>query len=236
MISVCMATHDGERYLRAQLASVLAQLAPDDEVIVVDDRSADASVQLVESFEDIRIRMLSNPQRLGAVRTFERAIEAARGELIFLCDQDDIWLPGKVARFIETFAADPRTMLVISDAQLVDAEGGLLAASFFAQRGGFTSSLLANLAKNRYLGCTMAFRATLRQRILPFPPDLPMHDMWIGNLARLTGKVAYIDTALIAYRRHGDNATSGRRAGLAQMLVWRWRLARSLLVRALTGR
>jgi len=236
MISVCMAVCNGQRYLAAQLDSVLRQLPEDAEVIVVDDCSTDASLELIAAIKDGRIRTLRNSKRLGVVATFERAIAEARGELIFLCDQDDLWTPTKVERFVATFGADAGILLAISDARLIDGEGRLLAESFFAQRGGFVPGFLANLVRNRYLGCALAFRAMLKPAILPFPPDIPMHDMWIGTLAAVKGRVAYIDEALIDYRRHQGNASPSRHAGLMQMLIWRWRLAKNLLLRALRRR
>jgi len=233
MISVCMAVCNGQRYLQEQLASVLSQLPEDAEVVVVDDCSTDASLALIAAFDDGRIRILRNGERLGAIKTFERAIAEARGELIFLCDQDDIWAPSKVERFVAAFAADAGVLLAISDARLIDGEGRLLAESFFAQRGGFVPGCLANLARNRYLGCALAFRAALKPVILPFPGDIPMHDMWIGILASLKGRVTCLDEALIAYRRHQSNASPSRHVGPLQMLIWRWRLAKNLLRRVL---
>lgn len=231
MISVCMAVYNGERYLRQQLASILVQLAADDEIIVVDDGSSDGTMDLVRALHDPRIRLHANPGNLGVLRTFERAIAEARGEIIFLSDQDDVWLPGKVSRFLQAFGSNPGIVLVISDAQVIDAGGQLLAASFFQERGGFAAGWLRNLAKNRYLGCAMAFRSSLKEVVLPLPRDIPMHDMWIGILASLRGSVKYIAEPLTAYRRHLSNASRITHAGLSQMLVWRWRLAKNLLLR-----
>jgi len=236
MISVCMAVYNGQRYLAAQLDSVLRQLPEEAEVVVVDDCSTDASLEVIAGFSDGRIRILRNSERGGVIRTFERAIAEARGELIFLCDQDDLWAPSKIERFVAAFGADAGVLLVISDARLIDGEGRLLAESFFAQRGGFSPGYLANLVRSRYLGCALAFRATLKPIILPFPPDIPMHDMWIGSLAHLKGHVTFIDEALIAYRRHQDNASPDHHAGFLQILGWRWRLAKNLLLRALSQR
>lgn len=233
MISVCMAVYNGKRFLCEQLASILCQLATDDEIVVVDDGSSDDTLELVKGLNDPRIRVLVNSCNQGVLRSFERAIKEARGDIIFLSDQDDIWLPRKVCRFLEAFSVDGHIVLVISDAQVIDEEGKELAASFFAQRGGFVSGWFANLLKNRFLGCALAFRSSLKDVILPFPKDIPMHDMWIGTLADLKGRVKYIDEPLIAYRRHLSNASPIKRAGLLQIIVWRWRLSKNLLLRSM---
>ncbi|MES3023178.1 MAG: glycosyltransferase family 2 protein [Pseudomonadota bacterium] len=237
--SVVMATYNGAAYVERQLASILGQLGADDEVIIVDDHSRDATVALIAGFNDARVRMHRNPANLGVQRSFEKAIGLATGDIIFLSDQDDVWHPEKVARFARAFAERPEVTLVLSDARIVDRHGLQLQPSFFAIRGGFAPGLVSNLVKNKYLGCVMAFRRVLLDKMLPFPPDIPQHDMWIGLINALYGRAHYIDLALVDYRRHDANASptsSNTRGSLVQMLGWRWALVTGLAARAYARR
>ena len=227
-LSVAMATYNGERYLATQLHSILSQLGADDEIIVVDDASTDRTLDAIASIGDGRVRVLRNERNVGVFATFERALGATRGDLIFLSDQDDVWLPGKVRDVVDRFERDPAVLLVLSDAEVIDEQGRVTQPSFMALRGGFRPGFAATLVRNRYLGCTMALRRALLDSVLPIPRDVPMHDMWFGSLAVLQGRVDYIDRPLVQYRRHGGNVSPSRRQSVGQMLRWRWNLLRNV--------
>lgn len=230
-VSVCMAVHNGAKYLIPQLQSILAQLGTADEVVIVDDASHDDSVALLRALVDQRVRVFRNDENLGVLPTFERALRLAHGEILFLSDQDDLWLPGKVRTMMEVFASHPEVTLIASDARIIDGSDSVVADSFFARRGRFAAGVLHNLFKNKYLGCTLAFRRSMLERFLPIPPDVPMHDMWFGIINAMFGKTHYIDQPLVAYRRHAANASPAVRASLLQGLVWRWGLIRNLAAR-----
>lgn len=231
--TVAMATFNGYRYLEAQLRSILGQLGPSDEVVIVDDASTDDTRSLIASLADPRVRLIAQAANAGVRASFERALRAARGEVVFLADQDDVWLPGKLDALV--VAMQSGAILALSDACVIDSEGREIERSFQARRGGFHGSFAATLIKNRYLGCSMAFRRELLEDILPIPPSVPMHDMWIGALASLRGRVAYVDRPLMQYRRHGGNLSPARRADLGQMLAWRWQLLSLVLRRRWRG-
>lgn len=235
-VSVAMATYNGERWLPLQLRSILDELEPADELVVVDDASTDRTRALLAEIADPRVRVLHNARNLGVRATFERALGATAGDIVFLADQDDVWLPGKRQALVDAIAADARNVLAIGDAEIVDGDGARVAESFMRGRGGFRGSLFATLVKNRYLGCALAFRRELLARVLPIPEDVPMHDMWIGALAACTGRVVYVDRVLMAYRRHGDNASPSRRADVGTMLRWRWCLLKNVVLRLLRAR
>jgi glycosyltransferase involved in cell wall biosynthesis len=232
-VSVALLTCNSTRWLQPQLQSVLDQLAPADEVVVVDDASTDGTVAMITARGDARIRLLANDRNRGVRAGIERALIACRGEIIFLCDHDDVWLPGKRDALVAELQAG--AVLALSDASVIDGDGRQTEASFMARRGGFHGSLAATLWKNRYLGCAMAFRRELLADILPIPAAVPMHDMWIGALAALRGRVAYVDRPLMQYRRHGGNVSPERRAGLSQMLAWRAQLLSLVMARRLRG-
>ena len=235
-VSVCMAVHNGARFLQPQVDSILSQLRPGDELLVVDDASSDASPTILESLRDARLRLYRNDQNLGVVRSFDKALRQASGEIIFLSDHDDVWLPGKVAASLAVFASRPDVTMVVTDAKLIDENGSVTKESFFAERGHFAAGFLHNFLQNKYLGCTLSFRRSMLRYFLPIPADVPMHDMWFGLLNSIYGKTFYIDEPLTAYRRHGGNATPLVTSGqLGKILRWRWRLATNIGARVLRG-
>lgn len=220
-VSVVMAVFNGEQFLQTQVESVLSELRPGDELIIIDDASNDASLALLRGFSSPAVQIHSNPSNLGVTGSFERGLQIAAHEFIFLCDQDDVWLPGKRAAFVSAFERDARTLVVISDAHLIDASGSVTASSFMATRGGFRGSIFGTLVRNRYLGCAMALRRELLIAALPIPRSAPMHDMWIGALGSILGRVHYIPVPLLQYRRHGGNVSPSRRQGWSRMVRWR---------------
>ena len=229
-ISVCMATYNGSTYLGAQVSSILQQLSPDDELIVVDDGSSDNTLALLRDIGDRRIQVHGNPRNLGPAHSFGRALALATGDVVFLSDQDDIWLPGKVEAMLKVLAHND---LVLSDCSVTDGELKVLHPSFFKLRGA-RSGLWHNLVRNSYLGCCMAMRRELLIYALPLPARVPIHDWWLGLVAEAFGRPALLNEPLILYRRHGANASSAAepsRASRMKQLRWRIHLCTALLRR-----
>jgi glycosyltransferase involved in cell wall biosynthesis len=235
LLSIALASYNGERFLAAQMRSILSQLDENDELVIIDDGSTDRTLDVVDSFGDDRVRVLRNERNRGVLAAFERALLATRNEIILLADQDDIWLKGKVSSMVDRFSRDPSTLLVLSDAEVIDEEGRIIKSSFMALRGGFHPGFVSTLVRNRYLGCTMAFRRSLLEFALPIPTDVPMHDMWLGALAACVGRVVYIDRPLTQYRRHGGNLSPDRPQRIVTMLRWRWQLLKNVLMRLSRG-
>jgi glycosyltransferase involved in cell wall biosynthesis len=229
MISVCMATFNGNKYITLQLESILMQLNEGDEIVIVDDASTDETVQLIKNIQDSRIKLFENMQNMGVIPSFSRSIYLARGEVIFLSDQDDIWLPNKVKEVMNIFAKKMDTTLCLSDAKIIDGTGSIRKNTYFQIRGKFTPSLFQNIIKNRFLGCSISFKSSMKEHILPFPKNIPAHDMWIGIMNLIYGKVAYIDKPLFLYRRHTENVTSMSHAKIHTVLKWRLALVYRLL-------
>lgn len=218
MISVAMAAYKGEQYIAEQLRSILEQLGPDDEVVVSDDLPGGATASVVKKIQDAdpRVRYLEGPGK-GVICNFSHCIGATRGDVIFLADQDDVWLPGKAASV--TAALSDGALLCLHDAKVTDAQLRVTQDSFFRVHGS-KPGYWRNVLKNSYMGCCMAFRAELKPYILPIPENVPMHDQYIGLTAEQHGDVVFLDEPLILYRRHGDNVT-GRPTGVLQKLKWR---------------
>jgi len=203
-----MATYNGEVFLREQIDSILPQLSFDDELIISDDKSNDTTVAIINEFKDNRIKLIFNQNKKvkrahPAISNFENALKHAKGDYIFLSDQDDIWKPNKISLTIEYIK---KYDLVLSDCELIDKNGILLYNSFF-ELNQSKKGLFYNLKKNSYIGCCMAFKRELLKIILPFPKDIPLHDVWIGFVAELKFKPYFLNEKLICYRRH-DNVTS----------------------------
>lgn len=226
MVSVVMAAYNGEKYIREQLLSVLKQLSENDEVIISDDHPYTGTYEAVKEYieSDGRIRYIKGPGK-GVIKNFENAISAAEGDYIFLCDQDDVWLDGKV----RAVSAELRNgaVVVMHDAIVTDENLNPVKQSFFEVMGSGTG-IIKNIIKNTYIGCCMAFSKSLKPFILPFPDDLPMHDQWIGLAGEKAGRVALIKEPLIYYRRHSGAVTGGR-TSFSQKLKWRISIIKAVM-------
>ena len=210
MISVCMATYNGAKYIQEQIDSILPQLHPDDELIISDDNSADTTREIVLSYGDPRIKLLHFLQNKPSGVTKDRfvtnnffhALSHAKGDYIFLCDQDDIWLPNKITRCLETLQhAD----IVTHNCTVIDGHKTLLHDSFFElahTKKGFWPSFLK---MGTHLGCCMAFRRSVLKTILPMT-TVP-HDTWICLLTELLYTTMLLPEPLVMYRRHSANVS-----------------------------
>ena len=232
MISVCMATFNGGKFIREQLESILSQLPPDAEIIIADDGSTDDTLLVVDSLNESRIRVLPAERHLGVIYNFERALRASKGEIVFLADQDDVWLPGKVEKCL---AALNEADLVMHDAFLLGLSDAFESA--WGRNGKlsdirtYRSGVVANWWKNSFTGCCMAFRRKVLDKALPFPKNLPMHDQWLGLVAEKNFKVKFIDEPLVEYRQHSSNATHIEKspAGVLQKIKWRVDLLKAII-------
>ena len=234
MISVCVATYNGEKYLEEQLDSILQQLSETDEMIISDDKSSDNTKKILEKYyTDRRVKIIDGPQK-GVIKNFEYAIQHATGDIIFLADQDDVWLPNKVAHTKEMFDQNKNSLVIISDLIIVDKNLVPIKNSYFAYRNVQTG-FFKNILKNKYIGAGMAFRKELKSAILPFPKAIPMHDMWIGVMAG--NRVKLLHEPLTLYRRHGENTSEiSTTASFKQQFRWRWALISSIVKRKIFGK
>lgn len=224
-ISVALAAFNGEDYIESQLESVLSQLRMGDEVVISDDSPNSKMSNLIKNMSknDARIKYVEGPCK-GVIKNFENAIKNTTGDVIFLCDQDDVWLDDKVKsvmREIEN-GAD----LVLHDAIVTDNKLNIIYESFFINHNS-KSGFLNNIIKNSYMGCCMAFKSKLKDDILPFPKGLPMHDQWIGLVAEKKYKVKFLNKPLIFYRRHDKNVTGGK-TKFKNKIEWRANLCKNL--------
>lgn len=201
--SVCMATYNGERYIEEQISSIISQLREGDELIISDDSSTDNTLRIIESFHDSRIVLYKNQTFHSHVYNFENALKHAKGDYLFLADQDDIWVPQKLETMLKLLEKND---LVLSDARVIDEHKNILSDSFFTFNHS-KKGLMKNLYKNSYLGCCMAFNRKILDIALPFPKNINMHDWWIGLIAETHGSVYFTNDKLIQYRRHDNTLT-----------------------------
>ena len=211
MISVCIATHNGAHYIKEQIESVLCQLGPKDEIIISDDGSNDKTIEILLAFNDKRIIICSFKQpkkskhsHIYVCKNFENALKHAKGDYIFLADQDDFWMPNKVEKCLEALKTHT---LVVHRAEICDGELNPTGRLMYKDEFVFKNYLA--LKRGKYYGCTIAFRKELLKWILPFPSELILHDQWIGCMAELTGNVYYEREPLMKYRWHGNNTSGG---------------------------
>lgn len=212
MVSVCVATHDGEKYIKSQLISILEQLDKNDEIIISDDGSSDNTINEIRSLHDRRIKLYQmNHALIGkrphyyVTKNFENALEYAKGDYIFLSDQDDVWMSNKVQYCIEVLQTCD---LVVSNMECVDSEMNLLNKKIYNSEFHFHNYLMRN---GKYYGCSLAFKRKVLNYVLPFPEKLLLHDFWIGFLVECLGEVRYVDVSLAKYRVHADNTSATQR-------------------------
>lgn len=236
MISVCIATFNGEGYIKEQLDSILAQITPHDEVVVCDDGSSDATLSIINNFNDARIRVFENPVRLGYVCNFERALTLSAGDYIFLSDQDDIWLPGRIVEMINSLNGNSKALLVASNFDLID-EAGIAVGEFRklnpVSRFGVVNICLIFLGRMPYYGCTFLFKRKVLDYCLPIPSGIESHDIWIALIASLFGGVINIPGATLQHRIHSRNVTVKNRRSPFVVLKSRARFFTALSMRFL---
>jgi glycosyltransferase involved in cell wall biosynthesis len=233
-ISVCIATYNGEKYIYAQLLSIIDQLLANDEIIISDDSSTDGTLKIIESFNDNRIRIFRGQKFKSPIFNFENAIKQSTGNYIFLADQDDVWLPGRVQKTIDLLTID-NCKMVLLNGYIVDENLNLLKGTLFDDRKP-SRSVFKNIIKNSYTGCCMAFTADIKKFILPFPKNIPMHDQWIGLVCGFFFNTGFITEPLLYYRRHDSNAsfTGGKsNFNIFTQLTFRIRVLYALLKRIL---
>ncbi|MES2092853.1 MAG: glycosyltransferase family 2 protein [Actinomycetota bacterium] len=216
-VSVALCSHNGAPYIEAQLLSILHQTVLPAEIVLSDDASTDDTVAIAQrvtrDHPDVALTVLRNPVALGVTTNFERAIRACSGELIALCDQDDVWHPDRLARVVREFDGRPELDLVFTDARLVDSRGVSLGLTLFgvlklapADRDAVHSGdgFAVFMRRNIATGATTMLRRRLLNSALPFPSGW-VHDEWLAAIATVVGRVDLVDETLIDYRQHASN-------------------------------
>lgn len=207
MISVCMATYNGEKYVKQQLQSILEQLSDDDEVIVSDDKSTDGTLDVIKSLNDKRVRIFVNQrskhglEKIQLVTTnFENALNHSHGDIIFLSDQDDVWADDKVKvslKYLEKYD------YIVSNYYITDENLNVVKES-----NNIKNRWKYLITSTPYTGSCAAFKRKVLDKAMPFPKGLQSHDRWIGFIASFFYKYDVIPEKLLYYRRNNGSAST----------------------------
>lgn len=211
-----MCTYNGAAYLQEQLDSLDAQTRRPNELVIFDDASDDGRTrEILKAFArraKFRVRLYINQATLGSKKNFEKTIRHCRGDIILLCDQDDVWKANKLARIEEAFLSLPDVGLVFTDAEIVGENLQKIAGSLW-ESASFPSEsqelikqsnfFQALLRGNVVTGATLAFRSTLRRLVLPIPEEtILQHDAWIALIISAVAPLFFLNEPLIKYRQH----------------------------------
>jgi len=213
-VSVALATYNGARYLQDQLDSIIHQKLKPDEIIVSDDHSTDATLDILEKYQSKGlIKFFSNPGK-GVIANFKNAVSNCNTEnYVALSDQDDIWDADKLevsAAALSQIDDGHSPAIVFSDLLVVNENNEVTNKSFFKEIVGanpVNEKLVSLLFSNKVIGCTTMFNTSMRNSFEVMPAGVCMHDYWIALIAFTFGRHHYIDRPLMRYRRHSNNVT-----------------------------
>lgn len=242
IISVALCTYNGEKYIVEQLQSIINQTRKPNEIIICDDSSIDRTVELLKfiNFEAIKVKIIVNSTRLGVAKNFEKAIKLCSGDIIFTCDQDDIWEQNKIEKIEEIFTSNETCSLVYTDAILVDQNGKKINTRLW-ESIDYNNDLLEStevsklqffLRRSVVTGATMAIRGTLVNKAIPIPEHW-IHDYWISLIAIMQGDLIGLPEELIRYRQHENNVVGAGKTKLhdkAKIYFWNYKNARNIRV------
>jgi len=236
-ISVALCTYDGAAFIEEQLRSILGQSLRPVEIVISDDGSVDGSMIVVERViqawragnadADIGIRLIKNGAPLGVTANFEQALASCTGELVALCDQDDVWVPDRLERMSQEFERRPDLLLLHSDARLVSTDGSPLGLTLFqalnisaferaSVRNGLAIDVL--LRRNIVTGATVMVRREFIEFARPFPAPW-LHDEWLAMVAAAIGRVDFLAQTLTDYRQHGSNQIGASKVTIREKLA-----------------
>lgn len=231
-VSVAMCTYNGGDYIRRQMDSIFAQTRLPDEIIICDDISKDDTVSILKEYEGrgIDLQIIQNPENLGFARNFRKCISLCTGDIIFLCDQDDIWEPEKTRQLCDLMEGNPEILSVVTNFYLIDSQGNRLSAGekgdnpFFNKQKyrvdwkrdllykvNVTSIFCCNIGP----GCTQAIRRSIVPDFLESSLHEP-HDYILNQVAALGDGLYYYDQPLTRYRVH-----EGQTIGVPEYVIFR---------------
>jgi glycosyltransferase involved in cell wall biosynthesis len=228
--SICLATYNGEKYIHKQLHSILSQINESDQVIIVDDCSTDNTVNVINSFSDSRIVLFQLKKNLGHVKAFEYAMSQSTGYYVFLSDQDDIWLKGRYHFMLQLMSED--VLLLNTSFNLVKEQGSDIIFKVYnvGNSSGYFNILNILIGKTYYYGCTFCIKGDFVRKILPIPSWVTAHDLYIGLLANLYGKVLHLKIPTVSRTIHINNLTNINSRAYFQIFYSRVLMLRVILI------
>ena len=204
-VSVVMATYNGEKYIREQIESVVKQLSTDDELIISDDGSSDGTKLIIQEYVDRyeNVKMIDGPGK-GVVENFSNAITKLTKDIVFICDQDDIWCDDKVETIKKTFEENKNIKVILHDAKVCDENGNIVSDETIFEKRKAKHGVLRNIIFSTYYGCCMAIRRDYIVSLLPLPENV-LYDQYIGNCAEIDKCTLFVAKTLIYHREHNKN-------------------------------
>ncbi len=220
---VILATYNGERYIRTQVESILAQSIKPSRIIIRDDGSTDKTLSVLQELRnesDVDIKIISDGFNLGYIKNFEKLSEYVEAEFVFFSDQDDIWVERKAETLLTVFTSRNEANVVFSDAYLVNNNlqklGTLWEHVKFIPESG-KIKLEKILLNNVVTGATMAVRKSFLVSVMPFPAKIP-HDYWLASNACASESLIPVEEKLILYRQHENNQIGAKKSSLTDKL------------------
>jgi glycosyltransferase involved in cell wall biosynthesis len=211
-ITVCIATFNGEDFIIQQIESILNNIGPNDEIIIVDDCSTDRTVEIISDLNDERVKLFINKNNSGEVFSFNRALSLARNNFIFLSDQDDVWQEGRTELMIKKLKLN-KSFVLSSNFDWIDKDNNYLDIFYDGVSSRDSFKYFKNIVdifvgKTNYFGCSMLIFREALNIILPIPRFVESHDLWIALVANILKKNYHIDDKTFLKRLHKNNLTS----------------------------
>ncbi len=237
-LSVAFIVYNGSNYMEQQLDSILNQTAKVDEIVVCEDHSTDNTRVILEKYNKANpglFKILHNTQNLGSNKNAEKAIQHCTGDVVFLSDQDDEWLPNKVERTLQYFEQNPQINVVFSNGYLMNAQSEIDTQNALWDSMSFPFEQLKNnpallkeyinTIENCTTGAAMAFKRNLAFLDKPFPSiKFLIHDRWISMNLSNDNSLGYIDDKLIKYRLHDKQQVGGKKSEMQKYIQMNWDL------------
>lgn len=227
-VDIAMATFNGEKFIREQIASIERQTYSNWQLFISDDGSTDNTVKIIKELanKNERITLVNTERQGGVVKNFNKALSATEAEYVVLSDQDDIWPEERLARLVETIEKyknqdSNKSLLVFTDLEVIDKNGNIKESSFYqANNIEPYENMRGNnlLWRSSVYGCTTIVNRKLLDRALPIPQNALMHDQWLALHASQENGLYYFDYCSIKYRQHDNNVTGGSKKNLLEKL------------------
>jgi glycosyltransferase involved in cell wall biosynthesis len=210
-VNILLSSYNGERFIEAQIDSLLKQSFESISIFIRDDGSTDNTVSKIRPYLTRHSNIhLTTGKNLGVIGSFIELLNHApdgKNELYAFCDQDDIWLPDKIERAAVQLSnqSSPAHSLYCSRLEYVDENLNHLGYTLIPKVLGFNNAVVENIA----VGCTVVFGTSIKEYMLRASPDLMMmHDWWAYLTASAFGEIIYDNKPTISYRQHGNNVTA----------------------------
>lgn len=206
-----MATYNGEKYLTAQIDSILSQSIQDIELVISDDCSTDGTFRILNSYalKDNRVKVFRNEVNLGYLKNFERVLSLTKGDYIALSDQDDIWTNNHLEILLDNIGNSVLSCGNVSITNECGTETGHtwddIHLTNVMPKDNNHKLMSLIYFRGCYQGASMLFKRELLKYLTPFPPNITFHDFWISCVACLYGGIAYSEDVIAYYRIHGNN-------------------------------